>query len=110
MPPRRRTKKATSTPRTASKRKTTSIAGITSPTQGDQIVALAQQHIGDKYVFGAPVAKDNANWKGPWDCAEFVSWLVFQVTGRLYGCDRDFGDPSTADAFTGYWKRDGENL
>jgi len=39
-----------------------------------------------------------------------VSWLVFQVTGRLYGCRRDFGDPSTADAFTGYWERDVESL
>jgi hypothetical protein len=56
------------------------------------------------------VPKDNANWTGPWDCAEFVSWMVFQVPGILYGCDRDFGDPATADAFTGFWERDAKSL
>src|ERR1700753_3029020 len=79
-------------------------------TQGDRIVALALTHVGEKYILGAKVAKDNANWKGPWDCAEFASWLLYQVTNKLYGCNRDVGDPSTADAYTGYWKRDAETL
>jgi murein L,D-transpeptidase YcbB/YkuD len=52
------------------------------------------------------VPKDNPNWKGPWDCAEFVSWVVYQAAALLYGCQVDDGNPATADAFTGYWARD----
>jgi N-acetylmuramoyl-L-alanine amidase len=73
---------------------------------GDQLFDLAALHIGDKYILGTLVPKNNPNWTGPWDCAEFASWLHFQIGSVLYGCDRDVGDPSTADAFTGYWKRD----
>ena len=76
---------------------------------GNQIVQIAQQHVGEKYVFGVLVPKNNANWKGPWDCAEFASWTIFQAGAILYGCDRDSSDPSTADAFTGYWERDANN-
>jgi N-acetylmuramoyl-L-alanine amidase len=77
---------------------------------GDKILRVATQHLGDKYIFGVQVPKDNPNWKGPWDCAEFVSWSVFQATGILYGCENDNGDPASADAFTGYWERDSRNL
>lgn len=77
---------------------------------GQQIVDLARQHVGERYVLGVFVSKNNAGWNGPWDCAEFVSWVAFQVTGRLYGCERDFGDPATADAFTGFWERDASQL
>ena len=77
---------------------------------GKAILDTARQHIGEKYVFGVPVPKNHADWKGPWDCAEFVSWVVFQVSGILYGCDNDAGSPATADAFTGYWQRDANTL
>lgn len=77
---------------------------------GDTIVQIARQHVGDRYVLGVLVPKNNPNWKGPWDCAEFVSWAVFQSTATLYGCDRDDGDPATADAYTGYWERDAKSL
>jgi N-acetylmuramoyl-L-alanine amidase len=77
---------------------------------GDQLFDLAALHIGEKYILGALVPKNNPNWTGPWDCAEFASWLHFQTGNTLYGCDRDVGDPSTADAFTGYWKRDAISL
>jgi N-acetylmuramoyl-L-alanine amidase len=80
------------------------------PVTGDTILQVAAGHLGEKYVFGVLVPKDNPNWKGPWDCAEFVSWSVFQATGTLYGCDRDNGDPASADAYTGYWDRDSRNL
>lgn len=80
------------------------------PTSGDEILRIARRHIGEKYVLGVLVAKDNPNWVGPWDCAEFVSWVVFQAAGRLYGCENNIGDPATADAYTGYWKRDAETL
>jgi hypothetical protein len=78
--------------------------------KGETLVKLARQHVGEKYVLGAFVPKDNPNWRGPWDCAEFASWLTYQVSSQLYGCERDHGDPSTADAFTGYWERDAKTL
>ena len=77
---------------------------------GQQILDLAIQHVGEQYVFGVFVAKDNPNWRGPWDCAEFVSWCVYQVSKRLYGCRNDRGKASTADAYTGYWARDQKTL
>lgn len=69
---------------------------------GDEIVALARQHIGEAYILGARAPMANRAWRGPWDCAEFVSWCVFQTSGVLYGTQpRD--DPMMADAFTGFW-------
>src|ERR1035437_101897 len=78
--------------------------------QGADIVSLAQQHIGEKYVLGVLVSKDNPNWHGPWDCAEFVSWVIYQASSKLYGCDNDSANPASADAFTGYWGRDAKSL
>jgi len=80
------------------------------PATGEDVLQLAGQHVGEKYVLGISVPKDNDSWKGPWDCAEFVSWVTFQTADKLYGCDRDYGDPATADAYTGYWDRDARNL
>ncbi len=76
------------------------------PANGNDLLQLALNHVGEKYQLGIEVPKDNANWSGPWDCAEFTSWVVFQVSGLLYGCFNDFGNPATADAYTGYWDRD----
>jgi N-acetylmuramoyl-L-alanine amidase len=80
------------------------------PTTGEDVLRLARQHLGEKYVLGVLVPKDNPSWKGPWDCAEFASWVTFQAAAKLYGCDRDYGDPATADAFTGYWDHDAKIL
>jgi len=77
---------------------------------GEKVLQIARQHVGEKYVLGVLVPKNNAGWTGPWDCAEFASWAIFQAAATLYGCDRDFGDPATADAFTGYWERDAKSL
>ncbi len=77
---------------------------------GAAIVALAAAHVGESYHLGVFVPKDNARWTGPWDCAEFASWLVFQVSSTLYGCQHDNGDPSTAVAYTGYWTRDARSI
>lgn len=77
---------------------------------GDDLVSLAGPHVGERYVFGANVPKNNSAWRGPWDCAEFISWLVFQSAGILYGCASDDGNPATADAFTGYWARDADRM
>ncbi|MDB5822910.1 MAG: hypothetical protein JWR21_1614 [Herminiimonas sp.] len=73
---------------------------------GSEVVKLASKHIGERYVFGTAVPMSNAAWKGPWDCAEFASWCLYQVTGELFGCRPRGGDPDAADAYTGYWGDD----
>lgn len=77
---------------------------------GRDLLKVARKRIGEKYVLGTLVPKNNPEWHGPWDCAEFVSWVVYQVSGSLYGCERNGGDPATADAYTGYWARDAKSL
>jgi putative peptidoglycan binding protein len=77
---------------------------------GEHLVQLGRKHIGESYVLGALAPKDNSRWTGPWDCAEFASWLVFQAAGKLYGCHSDKGPPASADAYTGYWARDVERF
>src|SRR5688572_30758689 len=74
---------------------------------GLAMLELARQHIGEEYQ-NVLVPKNNANWSGPWDCAEFMSWLVFQEAGILYGCIDNETTPSQAEAYTGAWKRDAE--
>ncbi len=71
---------------------------------GDDLLALAEQHIGEKYVLGARAPMTDAGWKGPWDCAEFVSWCLYQRAGILFGTEPRH-DPLHADAYTGYWAR-----
>lgn len=77
---------------------------------GARIMELARRHLEERYDFGARVPKNNPEWPGPWDCAEFVSWLVYQVSGRLYGCANNAADPAVADAYTGYWARDADRV
>ena len=69
---------------------------------GEDMLALARQHIGEQYILGARAPMANASWKGPWDCAEFVSWCVYQASGILFGTEPR-NDPMRADAYTGYW-------
>lgn len=73
---------------------------------GKQLYDLATPHVGEKYVFGVVVPKDDKGWDGPWDCAELASWLVYQLTSLLYGCSNNTGHPSSADAYSGFWARD----
>ena len=72
---------------------------------GEDLVRLAAEHVGERYDF-VRVPKNNPNWRGPWDCAELVSWGVFQLTGRLHGCSDNSGDPASVEAWTGFWVRD----
>lgn len=76
-------------------------APLQSPS-GDDILALARAHVGEPYVLGARAPMGNAGWRGPWECAEFVSWCVYQGGGVLFGT-RPADDPVRADAYTGYW-------
>src|SRR2546422_8889437 len=80
------------------------------PVKGERILQLGRRHIGESYILGSLAPKNNPQWRGPWDCAEFASWLVFQAAQVLYGCGSDSSDPASADAYTGYWTRDAERL
>src|SRR5258705_1703046 len=73
------------------------------------LLRLARKHLGEKYVLGAMVPKDNADWRAPGDCARFGSWCVFQTAGPLFGC-RPRNDPDTADAYSGFWMDDTTKL
>ena len=73
---------------------------------GRVLVTLGNTRVGEEYILGALVPKNKPNWHGPWDCAEFTSWLVYQTTGRLYGCQNNMANPAVADAYTGYYNRD----
>lgn len=73
-----------------------------------ELIKLANQRLGDRYALGVLVPKDNPRWTGPWDCAEFVSWVIFQSTGMLLGCTNNSANPALADAYSGAWARDAE--
>jgi len=80
------------------------------PPTGDDIVELAARHIGQTYKLGSLVPMNDPNYSGPWDCSEFCSWLVYQLTGTLFGCTEGSRNPATAKAFTGYWRDDALRL
>lgn len=72
--------------------------------KGEDILALARACIGQRYVLGAKVPKDNPRWKGPWDCAEFASWCAYQAYGIAFGMRPNRAD--RGDAYSGYWYDD----
>lgn len=72
------------------------------PGTAADVFNLAIKHQGEPYILGARAPLTNPQWKGPWDCAEFASWCLFQVTGVLFGV-MPRSNPVTADAFTGFW-------
>jgi hypothetical protein len=71
-----------------------------------QLLTLARKHLGEAYVLGALAPKANSQWRGPWDCAEFASWCVYQASGQIFGCRPLGGNPDTVDAYTGFWAED----
>jgi len=75
---------------------------------GIKVLEIATQHLGERYILGTLAPKNKPSWHGPWDCAEFVSWCVFQAAGILYGCNDNQANPANADAYTGYWARDAQ--
>ena len=74
------------------------------------LLDIAAKKIGQEYILGSLVPKNDPDYAGPWDCAEFASWTVYQLSGKLYGCANNAGNPANADAYTGYWKRDADKL
>lgn len=72
---------------------------------GEDFLDLAASRIGEEYVYGANVDLEDHNWHGPWDCAEFCTWVVKQITGQVYGC-LDNSDRDNPEPYTGGWRRD----
>lgn len=78
---------------------------------GKDAIDFAKKLVGRPYVLGAKVVKDNPDYAGAFDCAEFIAFTIFQVFGKIYGCDSNApGHIHTADAYTGYFQRDAESL
>lgn len=75
---------------------------------GIDLLKLAETRLGERYE-NVLVPKDNPNWHGPWDCSEFISWAVYQLVGKLYGCEDNSENPATANAYSGYWERDSKD-
>jgi hypothetical protein len=65
------------------------------------LVHLLEAHRGEQYVFGALAPKENSNYKGPWDCAEFEAWGIYQISGQYVGCRGP-----KHDAYTGFFAQD----
>ncbi len=78
---------------------------------GKEAIEFAKKLVGRPYVLGANVKKDNPDYAGAFDCAEFVAFTNYQVFGILYGCSSNsLQHVATADAYTGYFGRDAESI
>lgn len=74
---------------------------------GQDILNAARPHAeaNDPYIFGA-LTPVGFKGPGPWDCSKFVSAMVYQGAGIIYGCDNDRADPLHCYGGTVYWERD----
>lgn len=78
--------------------------------KGEELVAFLNRYRGSKYKLGVLVPKANKDYRGPFDCAEFASFGVYQKGGFLYGCAKNSGNPNSQDAYTGFWARDAKSI
>lgn len=74
-------------------------------TEGQKLIDIGKSRVGQAYVLGANVPLNNANWSGPWDCAEFASWCVYQAYGLLFGVGGST-NVANAEPFSGHWFAD----
>ena len=79
--------------------------GATGATKrGEALVEEALRHLGEEYFWGVSpgqAAYADPNHAGPWDCSEFVSWLVDKVYDEQIGL-------RSWNAFTGHWAEDAD--
>jgi N-acetylmuramoyl-L-alanine amidase len=72
---------------------------------GEDLLKLAEEKIGAEYVYGADVPlKQGDHYDGPYDCAEFATERVQELTGQIYGALRP--ESANPDPFTGGWYDD----
>jgi hypothetical protein len=79
-------------------------------TTAANLLRIARRHLGEEYLLGSIAPKGNRDWHGPWDCAEFASWCVYQANGTLFGCRPRDGDPDRVDAYSGFWAEDARTI
>ena len=73
----------------------------------NEIIEIARSKLGQEYVYGAQVPLDNSDWTGPWDCAEYCSWAIYQTIESIYGARIKAGQTvADAEAWTGHWVTD----
>ena len=72
---------------------------------GQDIIDVGLSRTGEAYLFGAVVPLNNANWHGPWDCAEFASWAAYQAYGLIFGVGKTI-NPAKAEPYSGHWYTD----
>lgn len=71
---------------------------------GNDILSIAERHLGEPYVLGSVAPLANPNWTGPWDCAEFASWCAYQAYGIVFAVRPP--DPSRGESYSGWWYED----
>lgn len=71
---------------------------------GSDIVTLAMGHENDRYVLGQPVPLGNPNWRGPWDCAEFVSWAAYHAYRMTFAVRP--ANIHRGESYSGWWYSD----
>ncbi|WP_158595921.1 CARDB domain-containing protein [Oleomonas cavernae] len=93
---------------------TTFISGAASATE---MLAEARSHLGEDYYWRYRLNADgsrtyttfnsttinDADFSGPWDCAEFVSYCIYQETGNRIGL-ADPSNPSSFEFSSAGWK------
>ena len=71
---------------------------------GATILDIAKRHLGQPYAFTPTPDYDDPEWKGPFDCAEYVSYCAFRAYAIPYGV---VADPAKRyNSYSGYWQRD----
>lgn len=79
--------------------------------KGKDILSIAKGLLGNPYRLGAYVPKNKADYKGDFDCAEFVCYCLYQSYSFLYGTElNNFSRKFADDAYTGYLDRDAHKL
>lgn len=53
---------------------------------GSALVREAERHLGEAVAKGTRPRFEAEGFRGPWDAAGFASWLVYRVSGGVYGC------------------------
>jgi N-acetylmuramoyl-L-alanine amidase len=72
---------------------------------GKDLLNEAEKHLGEPYVLGADVPLvQGDNYHGEYDCAEFATEVVQEVTGKIYGAMEP--DSKNPDPWTGAWYAD----
>lgn len=74
----------------------------------DDLLALAKEHVGEDYILGSRCKFLDPEFAGPWDCAEFVSWVIFRASNEAILLGTRPRNPEHGDAYTGYWSEDAE--